>query len=258
MADRTNTGDLDQTADERPPWAKTSRFCRSGHIHMADTADNVERLGSVIDTYLAKRAGDVFGGLGGVDCCETPESGYFLDLGESNAVERCTAGLSEGVEKSGCETEYVGSGSVKSAWQRGQQEKSRCESRNNSVEAEFVESLLPQPSRHEAKLAEHNKQSTAPSLIQPLAYGPGMAPVQPMAAQQQNAPSSAAPALQPTVAGQQAAPSVMNQVQPRAGAGMLQNGLSSRTPDRAAAMPGTAGHAATNTIDQQGGLDPRD
>jgi len=43
-----------------------------------------------------------------------------------------------------------------------------------------------------------------------------------------------------------------------AGQGMLQNGLDAQpTNTTAAAMPGTPGHAATNVIDQQGGLDPR-
>ena len=42
-----------------------------------------------------------------------------------------------------------------------------------------------------------------------------------------------------------------------AGQGPMQTGLDGPSDTRAAAMPGTPGHAATNVIDQQGGLDPR-
>lgn len=37
----------------------------------------------------------------------------------------------------------------------------------------------------------------------------------------------------------------------------MQTGLDGPSDTRAAAMPGTPGHAATNVIDQRGGLDPR-
>lgn len=43
----------------------------------------------------------------------------------------------------------------------------------------------------------------------------------------------------------------------QAGIGLPQNGLDRPQDTSAAAMPGTPGHAATNVIDQRGGLDPR-
>ena len=65
----------------------------------------------------------------------------------------------------------------------------------------------------------------------------------------QQATPTANPAVQPNPAN----PLPINLGQGPAATGLDAN----HTDTRAAAMPGTPGHAATNTIDQHGGLDPR-
>lgn len=72
-------------------------------------------------------------------------------------------------------------------------------------------------------------------------------------------------AIAPSQPGQtmpvQQAEQAMQQFMPQkpllAGQGPMQTGLDGPSDTRAAAMPGTPGHAATNVIDQRGGLDPR-
>lgn len=88
-------------------------------------------------------------------------------------------------------------------------------------------------------------------------------PAAPLAMQ----PPTAPPQLQPQMQYPQSAVTNINQAHatmqqflpppPTAGQGSPQVGLDGPSDTRAAAMPGTPGHAATNVIDQQGGLDPR-
>lgn len=61
----------------------------------------------------------------------------------------------------------------------------------------------------------------------------------------------------PLAQAQQQMQQFMKQPMPMAGQGTGQTGLDAAQPVGAANMPGTPGHAATNVIDRQGGLDPK-
>ncbi|QDT78629.1 hypothetical protein Mal35_20780 [Gimesia maris] len=64
-------------------------------------------------------------------------------------------------------------------------------------------------------------------------------------------------AMVPVVTAQQQMQQFMPAQTPVLGQGVRPTGLDGPNDTRATALPGTPGHAATNVIDQQGGLDPR-
>lgn len=117
-----------------------------------------------------------------------------------------------------------------------------------TVTKQALASFQPQPTLQQAQ------QQMAGFLPQPAV--PGRQPPSPTGPQRQPTPSAAG-AADPGSVPQSGMPAAAPGHQTLTGVAQRPLGLDRPMDTRATALPGTPGHAATNVIDQRGGLDPR-